>query len=169
MNFRHCYLHHKRDQLSRVHRCPKEGVIHHEIDAATLPKVDWSNKLLLFTAQLCKSPLNSRLLQAGFNPTNIKSTLFVDNADAKKNHNQKNDLTTTKFVEIQTFSQNILFLIVSCCNLGHGCIYPCLLRSELATSHMYFLNIWSISIWVYLHKNKVLKKRSFKLTGQGTR
>ena len=84
MNSRHCYLHHKRDQLSRVHRCPKEGVIHHEIDAATLPKVDWSNKLLLFTAQLCKSPLNSRLLQAGFNPTNIKSTLFVDNANVKK-------------------------------------------------------------------------------------
>ena len=36
---RHCYLHHKPDQLARVEKCPHQGVAHNEIDPDTLPKV----------------------------------------------------------------------------------------------------------------------------------
>ena len=46
---RHCYLHHKRDQLARVEKCPQEGVVHNEIDPDTLPNVDnWRKAIVIF-------------------------------------------------------------------------------------------------------------------------
>merc|ERR1712168_1257582 len=40
---RHCYLHHKRDQLDRVEKCPHRGKDRPEIDPATLVRAEDQN------------------------------------------------------------------------------------------------------------------------------